>query len=164
MGRQRDDIDPTARDVDLGAWVSTDASAHLRGRVARNTGPEVMLRRRLHAAGLRFRLHPPLGQGLTADIAFPAPRIVVFVDGCFWHGCTRHARWTPSGPNAERWARKFARTRERDELANRLAEERGLYPVRVWECEIREDVDGVVKRLSALVRGRRDSLDVPLVR
>ena len=158
MGRRSYDTSSTTRGADLGAWVSTDASAHLRGRVARDTGPELVLRRRLHAAGLRFRLHPALGEGLTADLAFPAARMVVFVDGCFWHGCTRHARWTPTGPNAERWIHKFARTRERDEIANRLAEEQGLYPVRVWECEIREDVDDVVERLSSLVISRRDSL------
>jgi DNA mismatch endonuclease, patch repair protein len=155
VGRQRRDTGPAADDAD--SWVSTRASGRLRGRVGKDTGPEVMLRRRLHAAGLRYRLHPVLGQRLTADIAFPSARVVVFVDGCFWHGCPRHARWTPSGPNAERWARKFARNRERDAAATMLAEQQGLCPVRVWECEIREDVEGVVRQLSALVRGRREA-------
>jgi DNA mismatch endonuclease (patch repair protein) len=155
VGRQRRDTGPAGDDA--GSWVSTRASERLRGRVGKDTGPEVMLRRRLHAAGLRYRLHPVLGQRLTADLAFPSARVVVFVDGCFWHGCPRHARWTPAGPNAERWARKFARNRERDAAATMLAEQQGLCPVRVWECEIREDVEGVVRQLSALVQSRREA-------
>ena len=139
--------------------MPTDASARLAGRAAKDTGPEVVLRRRLHARGMRFRLHPSLGQRLTADLAFPSAKVVVFVDGCFWHCCPRHTRWTPAGPNAERWTRKFERNRERDAQANRLAEEQGLYPVRVWECDIREDVESVVERLSVLVHARRTQKD-----
>lgn len=142
----------------VGQWVSTTASQRLSGRLAKNTAPEIMLRRRLHAAGMRFRLHPSLGQRLTADLAFPSAQVVVFVDGCFWHGCPRHARWSPAGPNAEQWKQKFARNRNRDAAANIIAEQQGLYPVRVWECEIREDVDAVVSRLRALVCARREAI------
>src|SRR4051794_39660164 len=80
-------------------WVSTPrGSASLAGRTSRDTTPEIVLRRQLHRLGLRYRLHPRLGSRLTADLVFRSARVVVFVDGCFWHGCPIHSRWRPNGP------------------------------------------------------------------
>ena len=105
-----------------------------------NTAPEVLLRSALHAAGARFRLHPPLAKGCTPDLVLPRHRVAVFVDGCFWHGCPEHGRKTPwTGPNAALWAAKMARNRERDRRSTALAEEQGWTVVRLWECAVRSD-------------------------
>jgi DNA mismatch endonuclease (patch repair protein) len=62
----------------------------------RDTQPELRVRRKLHAAGLRYRvdfpldLPPPIGRRRRADIAFPRDRVAIFIDGCFWHGCEEH--------------------------------------------------------------------------
>jgi len=56
----------------------------------KNSAAERALRSALHAAGLRFRLHRRV-ERVVADIVFPSARVLVFVDGCFWHGCPRHA-------------------------------------------------------------------------
>jgi DNA mismatch endonuclease (patch repair protein) len=128
-------------------WVSTDAGRHLSGRRKVNTEPEVVLRRQLHRAGARFRLHVRLAKGCTPDILMPARRLAVFVDGCWWHSCPRHGRRTPfTGPNAELWSEKMRRNRERDERSTALAEELGWTVVRVWECEVREDAAGAAAR------------------
>lgn len=140
---------------DLSVWKTTAASRVLSGRQARHTTPELALRRRLHADGLRFRLHPQLGERLTADLVFPSARVVVFVDGCFWHGCPKHQRWRPSGPNAELWRSKFVRNRERDKRASEIAEEQGLLPLRVWECAIRDDLDRIAREIEEIVWERR---------
>lgn len=90
-------------------WVRTKEGAHLAGRRNENTDPEVLLRRAVHAAGGRFRLHRRIAKGCTPDFVLPGRRVAVFVDGCFWHNCPVHGRkreWT--GPNAELWAKRCA--------------------------------------------------------
>jgi DNA mismatch endonuclease (patch repair protein) len=126
-------------------WVSTVAGRHLSGRRKQNTAPEVAFRKALHAVGVRFRLHRTLAKGCTPDILLPSRHLAVFVDGCFWHGCPEHGRKTPwSGPNAELWAAKMARNRERDEYSTNVAERLGWKVFRIWECEIRARCSGVV--------------------
>jgi DNA mismatch endonuclease (patch repair protein) len=131
-------------------WTSTAAGGHLAGRVKTSTAPEVALRRALHAAGLRFRLHPSIAKGCTPDLVLPRHRVAVFVDGCFWHGCPQHGRRTPwTGPNADLWAQKMERNRQRDERSTRLAQDAGWTVVRAWEHEITGDVGAVVDTVRA---------------
>lgn len=132
-------------------WTSTEVGRHLSGRRKENTDPEVLLRKSLHAAGARFRLHRRLAQGCTPDIVLPSRRLAVFVDGCFWHACPQHGRKKPwTGPNAVLWEAKMRRNRERDTASTRLAEEQGWMVRRFWECEIRECANSVAERLLAL--------------
>lgn len=129
-------------------WTSTAAGRHLAGRVKESTAPEVALRRALHSAGLRFRLHPNVAKGCTPDLVLPRHHVAVFVDGCFWHGCSQHGRRAPwTGPNAELWARKMERNRQCDNRSTTLAEDAGWTVVRVWEHEIAGDVNAVVERV-----------------
>ncbi|GAA1028174.1 very short patch repair endonuclease [Virgisporangium ochraceum] len=121
-------------------WQSTSQGQHLRGRRRTNTEPEMMLRRALHAAGARFRLHRRLAPGCTPDIVLPGRRIAVFVDGDYWHSCPVHGRRKPFvGPNADLWAAKLARNKARDQHSSRLATDAGWTVVRVWECAVRHD-------------------------
>ena len=119
-------------------WVSTRAGSHLAGRRKESTAPEVLLRKAVHAAGGRFRLHPRIAKGCTPDFVLPKRRVAVFVDGCFWHGCPEHGRSTPwTGPNAALWTEKMRRNAERDRRSTQLAEDKGWLVVRVWECQVR---------------------------
>lgn len=129
-------------------WVSTDSGRHLSGRKKKNTVPEVALRKALHAAGARFRLHRQLAKGCTPDIVMPGRQLAIFVDGCFWHGCPIHGRKIDfTGPNAHLWAEKMERNAERDQRSSSLAESLGWRAVRVWECEVRNDPEGVATGL-----------------
>lgn len=131
-----------------GKWVRTPRSASLSGRASKNTEPELMLRRALHAAGARFRLHQRIDKGCTPDLVLPGRRIAVFVDGDFWHGCPTHfPDRRPAGPNAPLWQRKFERTQERDERSTLMAESAGWTVVRLWECEIRNDPVAAANRV-----------------
>jgi hypothetical protein len=79
----------TSRLVSLPAWerwVSTAQGRHLSWRRKTSTSPEVKLRRAVHAAGGRFRLHLKIAKGCAPDFVLPSRRVAVFVDGCFWHG------------------------------------------------------------------------------
>src|SRR4028119_2307485 len=90
-----------------------DRSENMRRVKGKDTAPEHVVRKALHALGLRFRLHRSDLPG-RPDIVLPGRRTAIFVHGCFWHrhvGCRR-----ASMPAARRefWAAKFARTRERE--------------------------------------------------
>lgn len=100
-----------------------------------HTGPEVVVRRALHALGLRFRLHRRDLPG-SPDIVLPRFRTVVFVHGCFWHrhpGC-RYAS-TPK-TRQEYWLPKFKANVERDAKKEAQLRELGWRVLVIWECEI----------------------------
>jgi DNA mismatch endonuclease (patch repair protein) len=130
------------------AWTPTPEGRHLAGRRKINTEPELLLRRALHAAGMRFRLHRKLANRCTPDIVLPSRHIAVFVDGCWWHSCPVHGRNKPfSGPNAALWEAKMIRNRERDAHATRAAEGLGWTVVRIWECEVKADPNAAARRV-----------------
>jgi DNA mismatch endonuclease (patch repair protein) len=107
--------------------------AGIRGK---NTTPEVRLRKALHGAGLRFRLHSAKLPG-RPDIVLPKFHAAIFVHGCFWHrheGC-RNASVPKS--NAAFWAEKFARNVARDAINLAGLKEIGWRVAIVWECAIR---------------------------
>src|SRR5689334_14783308 len=90
--------------------ASSDAVARRMSSLGkRDTRPELELRRRLHALGMRYRVDKPLvtNRRRRADITFTSRRIAVFVDGCYWHGCPEHFKQPRA--NAQWWAEKIAR-------------------------------------------------------
>src|SRR5689334_10091624 len=101
----------------------------------KNTGPEVQLRRMLHAAGYRYRLHP---KGLPGkpDIAFPGRRKAIFVHGCFWHGhgCSKGQ---PPKSREDYWQPKLRSNKERDERRIKELADLGWSAMVVWQCELR---------------------------
>lgn len=100
----------------------------------RGTGPELAVRRELHAMGYRFRLHRRDLPG-RPDIVLPGRRAAIFVHGCFWHrhpGCTRTT--TPK-TRADYWLTKFAENKARDASAIAALEAAGWRVRVVWECE-----------------------------
>lgn len=101
------------------------------------TAPEIVLRRALHALGLRYRLHraPLPGLRRKADIVFGPARVAVFVDGCFWHGCPEHGRRNHD-INGWYWPDKIARNRQRDQETAQVLSGAGWLVVRVWEHEV----------------------------
>jgi DNA mismatch endonuclease (patch repair protein) len=118
--------------------------ARVRGK---NTGPELKLRRLLHAAGYRYRLHAPNLPG-RPDVAFTRRRAAVFVHGCFWHGhhCPRGARAPKT--NAAYWSAKIGRNRARDGEVRARLQASGWSALTVWECELKRP-DAVLARLRA---------------
>ncbi len=119
---------------------------------SRDTGPELALRRLVHAAGLRYRVaaRPLPGLRRTADLVFRPARVAVFVDGCFWHGCPEHA--SDPRTNADYWIPKLARNAERDRETDALLAEAGWLSIRIWE---HEDAVVAAGRIIDVVRQRR---------
>ena len=121
----------------------------MQGNRRRDTIPELRVRRALHAMGLRYRVDaaPLAGLRRRADIVFRGPKVAVFIDGCFWHGCPRHGM-TPR-TNTEFWRAKIEGNRERDKETTLALSAAGWSVLRFWE---HEDVHDVVGRIESLVR------------
>ncbi|GAB3996378.1 very short patch repair endonuclease [Nocardioides marmoraquaticus] len=139
------------------SWASSSAvRAVMRGNRRRDTRPEMRVRRALHARGLRYRVDiaPLAGLRRRADVVFRGPRVAVFIDGCFWHGCPEHGM-TPR-TNTEFWRAKLDRNRERDVETTLVLAAAGWVVLRFWEHETAGDdaMSDVVRRVEAAVRGR----------
>lgn len=123
----------------------------MQANVGRSTQPEINLRKALFASGLRFRkdIRPEPDIRCTVDIVFPRRRLCVFVDGCFWHGCPLHFK-TPQ-TNGAWWREKIEETVSRDLRQTKLLERRSWLVLRIWEHELRLDLQSVVARIRASV-------------
>lgn len=124
-------------------------SKMMAGIRAKNTKPELLIRRALFAQGLRFRLHRRDLPGVP-DIVFPGRKIVVFVHGCFWHqhpSC-RFAKLPSSNTNF--WRNKLEGNTERDERAAAALLSMGWRVLTVWECATRNPL--ILKSLGLRIR------------
>ena len=110
-------------------------SRMMSGIRGKNTKPEMILRRGLHALGFRFRLHDKRLPG-KPDLVFPKYRAVIFAHGCFWHGHDCHLfKWPSSRP--EFWLAKINRNREVDARSEALLAQDGWRECIVWECAMK---------------------------
>ncbi len=114
------------------AEVRSRMMAGIRGK---DTKPEIMLRKGLHAAGFRYRLHAKDLPG-KPDMVFPRYRAVLFAHGCFWHGHDCHLFRMP-GTREEFWAAKITRNREVDARSEQELTEAGWRLGIVWECALK---------------------------
>ena len=107
----------------------------------KNTKPELLVRRLLHAKGYRYRLHGKAGTAKlpgSPDLVFAGRRKVIFVNGCFWHFHDCKAGQHAPAANAEFWEAKRTRTRERDALQRKQLEVAGWEVLTVWECQLKD--------------------------
>lgn len=118
---------------------------------SRNTKPEIVVRKIVHAMGFRFRLHRKDLPG-SPDLVFPRLRRVIFVHGCFWHqhpGCK--FAYTPK-TNTRFWMAKLEGNTRRDALALTTLHALGWEVLIVWECEISDQPTLTLKLSSFLTR------------
>lgn len=123
----------------------------MRGNKRRDTLPERLLRSELHRSGFRFRVDFPVpvreGRSPRADIAFTRPKLAIFVDGCFWHGCQEHS--SQPRQNSGYWGPKIARNIERDQETNARLSANGWRVLRIWEHDdLADAIDRIKRRLA----------------
>ncbi|GAA1646570.1 very short patch repair endonuclease [Catellatospora bangladeshensis] len=139
------------------SWASSPGVRRsMQSNKGRDTRPELALRSAVHRLGLRYRVsvRPVKAVRRTADLCFTRAMVAVFLDGCFWHGCPDHH--TKSKTNAQYWADKVVRNRERDAETDRLLAEAGWTVVRVWEHEASEvAAQRVVDTVRAVLGSRK---------
>ena len=130
---------------------SPTATVIMKANHGRNTAPEIRLRKLLHAAGLRYRVHLPIridaARPISVDIAFPRFKVAVFVDGCFWHGCQLH-RTIPVA-NGNYWGPKLKRNIERDRETVVRLQSAGWTAMRIWEHDAPEEAAHAILDLIA---------------
>lgn len=123
-------------------------SRMMAGIKGKDTGPEMLVRRFLHKAGFRYRLHDYNLPGCP-DLVLPRYRIVIFVNGCFWHrhqGCK--LAYLPK-TNLDKWQKKFDQNVIRDRNNIDALVKTGWRVIVVWECGLRKNPQDVL----ALLRG-----------
>lgn len=119
---------------------------------SRDTKPEIMIRRLVHAAGLRYRVaaRPLPNLRRTADMVFRPAKVAVFIDGCYWHGCPEH--YVPPKTNSGYWSEKVVRNVKRDRETDELLTSAGWLVLRFWE---HEPSDACAHKITLTVLERR---------
>ena len=137
-------------------------SRMMAGIKGKNTKPELVLRRALHARGFRYRLHSKNVPG-RPDLVFPKHHAIVFVHGCFWH---RHEcdlfRWPES--RTEFWREKLDANAARDEKAADALDTAGWRQAVIWECALKgrkkRDFQDTMQRLIAWIRSDEQAITI----
>ena len=115
-----------------------------------NTTPELLLRKELWRLGYRYRLNVAKLKG-KPDLVFNKYKVVIFVDGEFWHGY----KWPEKKPkikaNRKYWIKKIERNMERDLENNNYLVSNGYVVLRFWEHEIKKDLAGCIKKITAQI-------------
>lgn len=122
----------------------------MRSVKSKNTGPEMTVRRLLHAMGFRYRLHRKDLPG-RPDIVFPSRRKIIFVHGCFWHahGCSKGR---PPKSRLDYWLPKLEQNANRDRTKIEQPAAAGWDVLVVWQCELKE-LEDLTTRLQDFVDG-----------
>lgn len=130
--------------------------AGIRGR---DTKPEMMIRRHLHAQGLRYRLFARDLPG-RPDMVLPRWRIAIFAHGCFWHGHEGCSFFRLPKTRPEFWKTKIEANADRDRCAIAALREANWRVAVVWECALRRDPERTLQTVATFVRGKRRYLEI----
>lgn len=125
--------------------------ARMKRTPQRDTPVEVAIRREAYRRGLRYRVdrRPTKSVRSRADMVFIGPKVAVYIDGCFWHGCPKHGTWPKN--NAQWWREKLEANMARDRRVDAALEGEGWRVVRIWE---HEDVVEAVDCIEDAIRSR----------
>ncbi|MFI5965360.1 very short patch repair endonuclease [Streptomyces asoensis] len=143
-----------------GSWASSAARRrNMQAIRSRDTKPEWLIRRLVHAQGLRYRVatRPLPDLRRTADMVFRSVKVAVFIDGCYWHGCPQH--YVPPKTNSGYWSEKVLGNMRRDRDTDQRLVEAGWLVLRFWEHEPSESC---ANKIATTVRRRRGSTDTRL--
>jgi DNA mismatch endonuclease (patch repair protein) len=124
----------------------SEVMSRIRGRGNKET--EIAFARLLRAHGITgWRRHYPLFG--KPDFMFHKQRVVIFVDGCFWHGCPRHSN-TPVN-NRLFWENKLSANKRRDRLVTRTLKADGWRVLRIWEHDLSADPLRCIRKVQSIL-------------
>ncbi|MBI3523412.1 MAG: DNA mismatch endonuclease Vsr [Betaproteobacteria bacterium] len=134
-------------------------SRMMAGIRAKDTAPELQIRRGLHRLGFRFRLHDKRLPG-KPDLLLPKHSAVIFVHGCFWHGHDCPAfKWPKT--RAEFWRSKIKHNRENDRRHVKMLRGLGWRVCVIWECSVRKPgAEALVARIARWLAGTLRTLEI----
>lgn len=118
----------------------------------RNTQPELAIRKVLWSKGYRYRLKNKLPG--KPDLVFVFAKVVVFIDGCFWHRCPDH--YSPPKTRSDFWEKKISGNVERDKKVNAQLKKSGWTVLRFWEHEVEKDVDSCAEKVIKAINKKKN--------
>ena len=129
----------------MDSLTGTERSERMSRVRSKNTKPELVVRRLVHAMGFRYRLHARDLPG-HPDMVFSARDKIILVHGCFWHrhGKCKNTRWPKS--KLDFWKPKLEGNRARDAKNCRLLRKLGWEVLIVWECQLK-NLDKIAEKL-----------------
>jgi len=126
----------------------SELMSRIRGR--NNKGTELVLASLLRKNRIiGWRRHSRLPG--TPDFALHSQKVAIFVDGCFWHGCTRCTKNITPATNRKYWSDKIIANRRRDRRADRNLRGSGWRVLRIWEHDLKKRPDGCLARIGRAV-------------
>jgi DNA mismatch endonuclease (patch repair protein) len=140
--------------------LSPEERSRVMSRVrAKDTKPEMSVRRLVHAMGYRYRLHGGAGSSKKGklklpgrpDLVFAGRKKVIFVHGCFWHGHEGCPNYRVPKSRRDYWVEKLEGNRRRDESHREKLREMGWQSLVAWECEVKKDLEAVGARIKAFL-------------
>lgn len=139
----------------MDVFTSAKRSSVMSSIRSKNTKPEIILRKSLHAVGMRFRLHRKELPGCP-DIVFPVQRVAIQVRGCFWHQHSCNDGRKPKS-NQTYWNDKLNKNVDRDAANDAALRNMGWTAIVVWECELSSETKArsVAAYVKSTVRGSR---------
>ncbi len=106
---------------------------------SKGTKPELLLKRALWGAGIRYKTPKKLLPG-KPDISLKKYKLVIYVDGAFWHGYDWENRKHSIKSNREFWIAKIERNVQRDQEVNSIYQSKGWTVLRFWDFEVKGEV------------------------
>ena len=155
--------DPGALGARTGTEMADSVDPETRSRMmsgirGRDTKPELVVRRYLHQAGFRYRLHARALPG-RPDLVLPKWTAAIFVNGCFWHGHEGCKYYRVPATRTDFWLHKIHSNRLRDSQNVELLAEQGWRVATVWECATRDTV-AQLDELRAWIQSPQGILDL----
>jgi DNA mismatch endonuclease, patch repair protein len=117
----------------------------------KDTKPEMLVRKFLHAQGYRYKLHDKTLPG-TPDLVLPKYKTVIFIHGCFWHGHSNCKYFSIPKTRTQWWTDKIHKNTANDEKAVKLLKKNGWKIITVWECRLKpakfeKTLNSILKKL-----------------
>jgi len=128
-------------------FYTTKQRSRLMSKIkAKNTKPELRLRKALWLLGYRYRINVKKLPG-KPDIVFSKYRLAIFIDGEFWHGFNWSDKKEKIKTNRGFWIPKIERNIQRDNKNNELLINEGWHILRFWESQIEKDIEGCINQI-----------------
>ncbi len=127
--------------------VRESTSRSMRSNRSKETTLEINFRKALWAAGVRGYRKNVRDLPGCPDLLFGRKKLAVFLHGCYWHRCPRCRKDAPLKTNEAFWRSKLASNVDRDMLNEQRLRDLGFSVVVVWECDVRKDIEGSVRRV-----------------
>ena len=133
---------------------TTPARSLLMSKIkSQNTQPEIKLRKYLWNIGYRYRLNVSNLQG-KPDIVISKLKLIIFIDGEFWHGYKWKEKKKKIKANRQYWIPKIERNMKRDKKYNQILRQKGWTVLRFWEHQIKKDFDSVIEKILSTINSK----------